>query len=159
MVRIVLFYSGLFIKQKVIDASSGYGFTVQYFDNYKVVENLITNEKYALVCCNQSLANFSSAGYHAVVNTPLTNVGVDTELNSLPFFELLALSTVVKSASPSANVTSPCFAGVSDGPNGTTVIEAIFTAQAINAGVDSKPQYISVSAGSETLTPIQVCSS
>ncbi|CEP19384.1 hypothetical protein [Parasitella parasitica] len=140
-----------------IDASNGYGFTVQYFDNYKVVENMITNEKYALVCCNQSLANFSSAGYHAVVNTPLSNVGVDTELDSLPFFELLNLSTVVKSASPSANITSPCFAGVSDGPNSTTttVIDAIFTAHANKAGVDTKPQYISVSAGSETLSPIQ----
>lgn len=140
------------------DASNGYGFTVEYFDNYKVVENLITNQKYALVCCNQSLANFTSSGYHAVVNTPLTNVGIDTELDSLPFFELLNLSTVVKSASPSANITSPCFAGISDGPNSTTttVIDAIFTAQANNAALDTKPQYISVSAGSETLSPIQV---
>ncbi|CAO3619013.1 unnamed protein product [Mucor fragilis] len=140
-----------------IDASNGYGFTVEYFDNYKVVENLITNQKYALVCCNQSLANFTSSGYHAVVNTPLTNVGIDTELDSLPFFELLNLSTVVKSASPSANITSPCFAGISDGPNSTTttVIDAIFTAQANNAALDTKPQYISVSAGSETLSPIQ----
>lgn len=110
------------------------------------------------MCCNQSLANFTSSGYHAVVNTPLTNVGIDTELDSLPFFELLNLSTVIKSASPSANVTSPCFDGISDGPNSTTptVIDAIFTAQANNAALGTKPQYISVSAGSETLSPIQV---
>lgn len=141
-----------------LDASSGYGFTVQYFDNYKVVENLITNQRYALVCCNQSLANFSSTGYHAVVNTPLNSVGVDNELESLSYFELLNLSSVVKSAAPSANITSPCFTGVSDGPNTTTttVIDAIFTGQANNAGVTTKPQYISISAGSETLSPIQV---
>lgn len=58
-----------------------------YFDTYKVLKNLITNESYALVCCDSSLDDFKT-GYHAVVNTPLTNVGVDTELESLPFFEV-----------------------------------------------------------------------
>lgn len=68
-----------------IDSSNG--FSVEYFDTYKVVYNLIKNEKYALVCCNNSLANFT-IGYHAAVNTPLNNVGVDNELDSLPFFEV-----------------------------------------------------------------------
>ncbi|KAI7893187.1 uncharacterized protein EV154DRAFT_417360, partial [Mucor mucedo] len=136
-----------------IDASNG--FSIEYFDTYKVLHNLITNEKYALVCCNNSLANFTS-GYHAVVNTPLNNVGVDNELNSLPFFELLTLSDKVLSARPSINVTSPCFDGITDGPNSTTTtIDAIFTSQANNGVVGMGTQYISVSADSSTLTPLQ----
>ncbi|KAG2199441.1 hypothetical protein INT47_011553 [Mucor saturninus] len=112
-------------------------------------------QKYALVCCNNSLANFTS-GYHAVVNTPLNNVGVDNELNSLPFFELLTLSDKVLSARPSINVTSPCFNGITDGPNSTTTtIDAIFTSQANNGVVGMGTQYISVSADSSTLTPLQ----
>lgn len=63
------------------------GFTVEYFDTYKVLTNLITNQKYALVCCNSTLDDYKT-GYHAVVNTPLTNVGVDSQLDSLPFFEV-----------------------------------------------------------------------
>lgn len=59
-------------------------YSVEYFVTYKVLHNLITNEKYALVCCNNSLANLTSS-YRAVINTPLNNVGVDIELNSLPF--------------------------------------------------------------------------
>ncbi|KAI8973278.1 hypothetical protein BDF20DRAFT_914748 [Mycotypha africana] len=145
-----------------IGIQQGYGFTVEYFDTYKVVQNLITNEKYALVCCNQSLANFTSAAstsYTAIVNTPLNNVGIDNELDALPFFELLGLIDKVKSAKLSANITSPCFAGISDSPNATVTtnpIDAIFTTTSITMGdINTKPQYISFSAKNDTLTPLQ----
>ncbi|KAI7903022.1 uncharacterized protein BX663DRAFT_551878 [Cokeromyces recurvatus] len=136
-----------------IDENHGYGFSVKYFDNYKVVENLITNEKYALVCCNQSLSNFTFSGYHAVVNTPLNYIGVENELEVLPFFELLGISDKVKLINPSANITSPCFNGI----NSTTItpVEAIFTTKSTTT-VGGLPHYISISsATSENLTPIQ----
>ncbi|KAI8096130.1 hypothetical protein BDF21DRAFT_329915, partial [Thamnidium elegans] len=136
-----------------IDPSTG--FSVEYFDTYKVLRNLITNQSYALVCCNSALDDFKT-GYHAVVNTPLTNVGVETELESLPFFELLELKDVIKSAKPRANVTSPCFPDIADGPtNSSMVIDAIFTGKAVNGVVGANPQYISISAGSNELTPLQ----
>lgn len=62
----------------------------------------------------------------------------------------------MKSASPSANVTSPCFAGVSDGPANGTAIDAIFTTQSNSGVVGTGTQYISVSTGSTNLTPLQV---
>ncbi|KAI8359934.1 hypothetical protein EDC96DRAFT_429627, partial [Choanephora cucurbitarum] len=129
------------------------GFTVDYFDTYKVLTNSITNEKYALVCCNQSLSNFTS-GYHAVVNTPLSTVSVDQALSTLPFFELLGLSNRVLAIQPSANVTSPCYANISDSPGGNTV-DAVFTTQSSTAAVNTKPQYISISSQANSLTPIQ----
>jgi hypothetical protein len=51
-----------------------------------VLKNLITSESYALVCCNQSIETIT--GYQAVVNIPLTNVGVDKGLDALSFFEV-----------------------------------------------------------------------
>lgn len=74
-----------FFKKKLIDKSNG--FTVEYFDTYKVLTNIITDERYALVCCNNSLANFTT-GYHGAVNTPLNNVAVENELDALTFFEV-----------------------------------------------------------------------
>lgn len=70
---------------------SNNGFSVEYHETYKVLTNLITNEKYALVCCNNSLTNFTT-GYHAALNTPLNTVGIATELDSLPFFEVSCTS-------------------------------------------------------------------
>ncbi|KAG2233888.1 hypothetical protein INT48_005229 [Thamnidium elegans] len=138
-----------------VETDPSTGFSVEYFDTYKVLRNLITNQSYALVCCNSALDDFKT-GYHAVVNTPLTNVGVETELESLPFFELLELKDVIKSAKPRANVTSPCFPDIADGPtNSSMVIDAIFTGKAVNGVVGANPQYISISAGSNELTPLQ----
>ncbi|GAA5798900.1 hypothetical protein HPULCUR_004307 [Helicostylum pulchrum] len=138
-----------------VETDPSTGFSVKYFDTYKVLRNLITNQSYALVCCDSSLDDFKT-GYDAVVNTPLTNVGVDTELESLPFFELLGLKDVIKSAKPSANVTSPCFPDITDGPaNSSMVIDTIFTRKAVNGVVGVNPQNISISAGSNELTPLQ----
>lgn len=62
----------------------------------------------------------------------------------------------VKAISPSANVTSPCYAGITDGPNSTTTpIEAIFTSRS-NGAVVNSTQYIGVSTGDVSLTPLQV---
>ncbi|KAI8887517.1 hypothetical protein K501DRAFT_175424, partial [Backusella circina FSU 941] len=118
------------------------GFTVEYKNWYKVVTNLINNEKYALVCCNQTLNDTS--GYHAVVNTPLSSVSV-TELSALPFFELLSLSDKVKAAQPSANVTSPCYGNITDGPQPGTSIEVVFSK--VTASSSAGSSYIGFSSG------------
>jgi hypothetical protein len=70
--------------------------------------------------------------------------------------QLLTLSDKVKSASPSANVTSPCFDGISDGPANGTAIDVIFAAQSTSGTVGTGTQYVSVSTGSTKLTPLQV---
>ncbi|KAI8068182.1 uncharacterized protein B0P05DRAFT_580682 [Gilbertella persicaria] len=138
-----------YYKNKVLtDASLGYGFTVDYFDTYKVLTNLMTNQRYALVCCNQSLSNFTS-GYHAAVNTPLTSVSVDQALDVLPFFELLNITDKVKAVNPIQNVTSPCYAGISDSPH--TTVDAVFS---LSPGVGLP--YISMSFDHQALTPLQV---
>ncbi|KAI8380390.1 hypothetical protein BD560DRAFT_11803 [Blakeslea trispora] len=156
---IVLFVSTTFAQEnhytnKVITgAELGYGFTVEYFDTFKVLTNSITNEKYALVCCGQALSNFT-IGYHAVVNVPLTSVSIDQALTVLPFFELLGLTNKISAIQPTANVTSPCFANISDSPGGSTV-DVVFTTHPSAAAFDTKPQYISVSSKDDSLTPIQ----
>lgn len=69
----------------------------------------------------------------------------------------MSLSDKVKSAQPSSNVTSPCYDGITDGPNTTTTtIDAVFTTQYNNGVVGTGTQYISVSASNTTLSPLQV---
>ncbi|KAI8997076.1 hypothetical protein BDB01DRAFT_769727 [Pilobolus umbonatus] len=131
-----------------VDPSSG--FTVEYFDTYKVVTNLITNEKYALVCCGLDLS--AHTGYHAVVNTPLKNVGIDTELQLLPFFELLAITDKVRSASPAANITSPCFEELANVSLNDTSLDAIFSTTTDGTTL---PKRIGVSLHDTQLSPLQ----
>lgn len=140
--------------QNKVASDSTNDYSVEYFDTYKVLTNLITNERYALVCNRNGTSADLTSGFHAVVDTPLTAVGVDTELDVLPFFELLGISDKVKSAKPSINVTSPCYNGISDGPNGTITIDAIFTSST-SGSTSTGPKYISVSTGNTNLTPLQ----
>lgn len=74
--------------QNKVASDSTNDYSVEYFDTYKVLTNLITNEKYALVCNRNGTSADLTSGFHAVVDTPLTAVGVDTELDVLPFFEV-----------------------------------------------------------------------
>lgn len=54
-------------------------------------------------------------------------------------------------------MTSPCFPDITDGPtNSSMVIDTIFTRKAVNGVVGVNTQYISISAGSNELTPLQV---
>ena len=69
----------------IIDAANG--FSVEYHNWYKIVTNHELNEQYALVCCGQPTTNFTQ--YHAAVNTPVTNVGVTTIRDLLPYMEVM----------------------------------------------------------------------
>ncbi|KAI9271946.1 hypothetical protein BDA99DRAFT_595260, partial [Phascolomyces articulosus] len=127
------------------------GFSVEYHNWYKVVTNHQLNEQYALVCCGQPTTNFTK--YHAAVNTPVTNVGVTTVRDLLPYMELLGLRDSVKSIEGYQNVTSPCYDGVTDSPGNGTV-DVIFSDHSIpNSGGTS---YVGFSPDTEQLTPMQI---
>ncbi|KAI8062120.1 hypothetical protein BC940DRAFT_130446 [Gongronella butleri] len=81
-------------------------FSVEYHNWYKVVTNHAVNQKYALVCCGQTL---ESDLYDAVVPVPVQSVGVDGALPVLPFLDLLGQQDVVHFIHGIANVTSPCY--------------------------------------------------
>lgn len=66
---------------------SAYGFSVEYYNWYKVVTNNQLNERYALVCCDQPLDNFTSQ-YHTAINTPVNNVGIENVRDILPYMEV-----------------------------------------------------------------------
>ncbi|KAI8138337.1 hypothetical protein BJV82DRAFT_631914 [Fennellomyces sp. T-0311] len=126
------------------------GFSVEYHNWYKVVTNHQVNQQYALVCCGQPTTGLS--GYHAVLNTPVTNVGVTNVRDVLPYMELLGLSDRVKSIEGYQNVTSPCYGGVTDSPGNSTV-DVIFSDQT-QASIPGST-YIAFSPDNEQLTPLQ----
>jgi hypothetical protein len=84
-----------YYKQGIILDSSN-GFLVEYFDNYKIVNNLLNNERYKLVCCGLSVDN--QTGFNGVFNTPVNNIAVDKALEALPFFEVQEVDDEVKKA-------------------------------------------------------------
>ncbi|KAG1145100.1 hypothetical protein G6F37_009730 [Rhizopus arrhizus] len=134
-----------YYKPKVILDSSN-GFLVEYFDNYKIVNNLLNNERYKLVCCGLSVDN--QTGFNGVFNTPVNNIAVDKALEALPFFELLNVTNQVQSTNPIDNVTSPCYANLTDSPKNTTNL-ITFTTQS------TLPQHVGVSADHYSLSPLQ----
>ncbi|EIE91241.1 hypothetical protein RO3G_15952 [Rhizopus delemar RA 99-880] len=129
----------------ILDSSNG--FSVEYFNNYKIVNNLLNNERYKLVCCGLSVDN--QTGFNGVFNTPANNIAVDKALEALPFFELLNVTNQVQSAGPIDNVTSPCYANLTDSPKNTTNL-ITFTTQS------TLPQHVGVSADHYSLSPLQV---
>lgn len=78
----------------ILDSSNG--FSVEYFNNYKIVNNLLNNERYKLVCCGLSVDN--QTGFNGVFNTPANNIAVDKALEALPFFEVQEVDDKVKKA-------------------------------------------------------------
>ncbi|KAI7856720.1 hypothetical protein BDC45DRAFT_502143 [Circinella umbellata] len=130
------------------------GFSVEYHNWYKIVTNHELNEQYALVCCGQPTTNFTQ--YHAAVNTPVTNVGVTTIRDLLPYMELLGSGERVKSIEGYQNVTSPCYSGVTDSPGNGTV-DIIFSDHSL-ANMPGSTSYVGFSPDTEQLTPLQQAS-
>ncbi|ORE03464.1 hypothetical protein BCV72DRAFT_251825 [Rhizopus microsporus var. microsporus] len=132
---------------KKIQLDSSNGFSVEYFNNYKIVHNLLNNEKYMLVCCGMTLDN--NTGYTGVFSTPIQNIAVDSALYTLPFFELLNLTNHVQAIVPANNVTSPCYANLTATPQNSTNL-VTFTVKS------NSTSSIGVSANNPSLTPLQV---
>ena len=80
----IVFGQGNYPNPVNLDSSNG--FSVEYFDNYKIVHNLLNNEKYMLVCCGMALDN--NTEYTGVFSTPIQNIAIDSALYTLPFFEV-----------------------------------------------------------------------
>ncbi|KAI9013425.1 hypothetical protein CLU79DRAFT_397327 [Phycomyces nitens] len=130
------------------------GFVVEYHNWYKVVRNLVTNENYAVVCCNQKATTLK--GFTAILNEPLQTVGVSDAQSVLSFIELLGLSDVVRSANSYKAITSPCYTNLTATPNTATgTVDAIFATRPTSNQLTNTP-YISFSADTNTLTPLQV---
>ncbi|KAF7722660.1 hypothetical protein EC973_002870 [Apophysomyces ossiformis] len=127
-------------------------FSVEYRDYYKVLTNHITNEKYALVYCNKTLAD--TAGYHAVVNVPVQRVSVANALDILPFMELLGLQDKVTFIQDPKQVTSPCY-NVTD--TIASHIDVVFTNKS-NTDSGTSPAYVSFSASDDSLSPLEKAS-
>ncbi|CEG66001.1 hypothetical protein RMATCC62417_02662 [Rhizopus microsporus] len=140
----IVFGQGNYPNPIHLDSSNG--FSVEYFDNYKIVHNLLNNEKYMLVCCGMALDN--NAGYTGVFSTPIQNIAIDSALYTLPFFELLNLTNHVQAIVPVNNVTSPCYANLTATPQNSTNL-VTFTAKS------NSTSSIGVSANDPSLTPLQ----
>ncbi|KAI9314743.1 hypothetical protein BX666DRAFT_1963079 [Dichotomocladium elegans] len=130
------------------------GFTVEYYNWYKVVTNNVLNEKYALVCCGQPTSNFTN-GYHAAVNIPVTNVGIASARNILPYLELLNLTDSVKSIEAYQNVSSPCYSNITNTP-GSNTVDLIFSDK--SSLITGGAAYVGFSPDSPNLSPLQKAS-
>ncbi|ORX47230.1 hypothetical protein DM01DRAFT_1143192 [Hesseltinella vesiculosa] len=119
-------------------------FSVEYHDWYKVVTNHAINQKYALVCCGQSL---DSQEFDAIVNVPLQSAGIDGAVDILPFLDLLGLQESVKFIRDYKSVTSPCYSSVQqeDGQ-----ADAVF----LSSQANTRPNGIVFSASDRQLSPL-----
>ncbi|CDH56041.1 hypothetical protein RO3G_16336 [Lichtheimia corymbifera JMRC:FSU:9682] len=133
---------------------SANGFSVEYYNWYKVVTNHQLNERYALVCCDQPLDNFTQ--YNAAINTPVKNVGIENVRDILPYLELLSLSDSVKAIQGYQNVTSPCYANVTDTP-GSNTVDLMFSERS-NTNLQGNPPYVGFTPNNDTLSPLQKAS-
>ncbi|KAI8384466.1 uncharacterized protein BYT42DRAFT_562620 [Radiomyces spectabilis] len=123
-------------------------FSVEYRSWYKVVRNHVWNETYALVCCGQTLKD--DAEFTAVINIPVAHVAVDGALDALPFIELLGQQDKVVQIKQSQEVTSPCYANLTD----NTSVRPDLVLRSIHAEKSEMPS-VGFNADNDQLTPLQ----
>ncbi|KAL0088703.1 hypothetical protein J3Q64DRAFT_1637659 [Phycomyces blakesleeanus] len=128
-------------------------FSVEYHNWYKVVTNNVKNEKYALVCCGQSSASLT--GFDAVINIPVTSVGVDRENTVLSYMELLNVTGSAVFITANSNVTSPCYSNV---PNSLPLVDNvdIIIGNKASSSHPNSTRYVEFSPNADVLSPLQV---
>jgi ABC-type Fe3+-hydroxamate transport system substrate-binding protein len=94
---------------KVVPTKAKY-FSVQYFNTYKVVSNLAANTSYLLYLCNSTIpSSVNQSAYDAVLEIPLSRVGI-SETSMITFLEQIGMLSAVKLFLTGRDyIASPCF--------------------------------------------------
>lgn len=124
------------------------GFTIEYKNYYKVVTNIITNQKYCLVGWNQ--VRPEDCPQDSSFNVPIQEFNFDSDsYHAIPFIELLGIQTKLSGSVSVQNITSPCIA---DGSQNTRITSPQMVLSSRSVGLP----YVSFSGNQDSLGPLEV---
>ncbi|CAO3608905.1 unnamed protein product [Cunninghamella blakesleeana] len=91
------------------DTSLAYGFTIQYQNWFKVINNIKTNQSYIVTFDGQPKPNQAEYADHIYINSSSINtIGIAYANNVIPYLELLDLNDKIISTDDQQTVTSNC---------------------------------------------------
>lgn len=124
------------------------GFTIEYKNYYKVVTNIITNQKYCLVGWNQTRP--SDCSQDASFKVPVQEFNFDSDsYNTIPYIELLGIQDKLSGSVSVQNITSPC---ILDGSLNTNITSPQMVLSSRSVGLP----YVSFSGNDDSLGPLEV---